>query len=160
MTIEYLRGRAGSLLVAGVLLAASSSLAFADEAAPMDAASAEAMAQRYAGEAQRYRALGGVGYKIGMVQRAEQQSARYAALAAELRSPTPPRSAEAQYWAGVVEQYRRMGGVAYKSGLFQRAQAELDRYEPRRASPAGEQAPLVERWRWGKPIERFLMMGR
>jgi len=81
------------------------------------------LAQRYAGEAQRYRAFGGVGYKTGMVQRAEQQSARYAALAAELRSPTPPRSAQAEYWAGVVEQYRRMGGVAYKSGLLQRAQA-------------------------------------
>lgn len=160
MTMRFVRGRAGSLLIAGALLVSSASLAFADEAAPTDAASAEAMVQRYACEAERYRALGGVGYKTGMVQRAAQESARYAALAAELRNPPLPRSPQAQYWAGVVEQYRRMGGVAYKSGLFQRAQAELDRYEPQLRSPPGEAGRLVEPWRWGKPIERFLMMGR
>lgn len=160
MTIESLRTRTASLLIVGALLVGSSSLVFAEEAPPTEAASAEAMAQHYAREAERYRALGGVGYKTGMVQRAEQESARYATLAAELRNPTPPRSPEAQYWAAVVEQYRRMGGVAYKSGLLQRAQAELDRYEPRRPSSPGEQTRLAEPWRWDKPIERFLMKGR
>lgn len=162
MTVEQVRIRAASLLVASALLIGSSSPAFAEDSPPVNAAAADALAQRYARQAERYRALGGVGYKTGMVQRAEQESARYAALAVELRNPTPPpppRSPQAQYWAAQVERYQRMGGVAYKTGLLQRAQAELEKYEPRRPSVPASQ-PLAEPWRWGKPVERFLMRGR
>ena len=160
MQIEKVPARVTWLLMVGAVLLGSSSLAVAEEAAPTDAASAEAMAQHYAREAERFRALGGVGYKTGLVQRAEHESARYAALAAEMRTPTPPRSPDAQYWARVVEHSRRMGGIAYKTGLLQRAQAEREKYEPSRPGSVGAQTPIAEPWRWGKAIERFLMMGR
>lgn len=128
---------------------------------PMTAESAEALARHHQEQAERYRALGGVGYKTGLVQRAEQDAAKYAALAAQLRapaSPPPARSPEAEYWAGQVERYKSMGGVAYKTGLVERAEAELRKHEPPRpeAAPAPRQFEGRWDWRWGKPIERFL----
>lgn len=93
---------------------------------------ADAMAQHYRDEAQRYRAMGGVAYKAGLVQRAEADAAKYAALAAELRGPVSvlPRSPEAERYAQLATQYRRFGGVAYKAGLVQWAEAQQRKYEP------------------------------
>src|SRR5256886_293457 len=63
---------------------------------------AEMMAQRYRNQVQRYRAMGGVAYKAGLVQRAEADATKYAALAVQLRTPTPvaaPRPPEAERYA-------------------------------------------------------------
>lgn len=103
-----------------------------DEAEMLTVESATAKAQYYSHQAETFRSLGGVGYKAGLVQRAEASAARYAALAADLQSSAveqPPRSPEAEHYARLAEQYRRMGGVAYKAGLVQGAEALQRRYE-------------------------------
>ena len=94
---------------------------------------ATAKAAYYRRQAERYRALGGVGYKAGLVQRAEANAARYAGLAAELGSPLieqSPRPPEAERFSRLAAQYRRLGAVAYKAGLVQWAEAEQRKYEP------------------------------
>jgi hypothetical protein len=149
------------LLVLGAFVALVPLATLSAASEVMTAAAADAAAQRYARDAQQYRALGGVGYKSGLVQRAEQEASKYAALAASLRAPVAPaprRSPEAQYWASMVERYKRMGGVGYKSGLVQRAEAELRKCEPE--PPSATPVKPVESWKWGKPIERFLMQHR
>ena len=103
---------------------------------------ADAMAQQYRDQAARFRAMGGVGYKSGLVQRAEADAARYAALAEELRAPVAAethRSPEAEHYAKLAEQYRKMGGTGYKSGLVQWAEAQLRKYE----APAVSEAPAT-----------------
>ena len=61
---SYLVVALGALLVG---LPATKALA----AEPTTASAAQAMAQKYRQEADNYRALGGVGYKTGLVQRAK-----------------------------------------------------------------------------------------
>jgi hypothetical protein len=73
-----------------------------------------------------------VGYKTGSVQRAEADAERYSILANQLAAPTaatPVRSSEAEHYAELAQQYRAMGGVAYKSGLVQWAEAQERKYE-------------------------------
>ena len=100
---------------------------------PTTADSAEAMAQQYREQAAHYWSLGGVGYKTGLVQRAEADAAKYAAVAERLRSAAvamPARSSEAEHYAQLAEQYRKMGGVGYKSGMVQRAEAQARAHVP------------------------------
>jgi hypothetical protein len=107
-------------------------------AEPATASEAQAMAQSYREQADHYRGLGGVGYKTGLVQRAEVDAARYAALAERLSAPalvTPARSPDAEHYAELAQQYRAMGGQAYKSGLVQGAEAQQ-----RKAEAAGAPA--------------------
>ena len=116
-------------------------------AEPTTSSEADAMAQQYRDQAARFRAMGGVGYKTGQVQRAEADAAKYAALAEQLRAPVAvqaPRSPEAERYAQLAEQYRRMGGAGYKSGLVQRAEAQKRKYEAASgAAPAAAQQPAV-----------------
>src|SRR5215468_1309716 len=72
-------------LAAGAMLIGTPAAALAAE--PTTAAEARAMAQASRDRAEQYRALGGVGYKTGLVQREEMSAARYTALADQL---TPP----------------------------------------------------------------------
>ena len=115
-----------SVLVLGALLIGlPATRALASE--PATAAEAQAMAEHAREQADHYRALGGVGYKTGSVQRAEADAAKYSVLADQLAAPTgvtPVRSAEAEHYAQLDQQYRAMGGVAYKSGLVQWAEAQ------------------------------------
>jgi hypothetical protein len=100
--------------------------------------SADAMAQHYRDQADHYRALGGVGYKTGLVQRADSDAAKYAALAEQLRAPeaAQPQSPEAAHYAELAARYRAMGGVGYKTGLVQWAEAQQQKHEAPTVSPA------------------------
>jgi hypothetical protein len=114
-------------------------------AEPTTAGEAEAAAQHSRDLAAQYRQLGGVGYKTGLVQRAESEASRFSALAEQLRAPAiiNERSTEAERFAQLAEQYRKLGGVGYKTGLVQWAEAQQ-----RRAEPAPVTAPLAP------PVER------
>ena len=101
------------------------------------------MAQQYREQADHYRALGGVGYKTGLVQRAEADAATYAALAERLAGPsvaTPVRSPDAVRYADLATRYRAMGGIAYKVGLVGWAEAQQQKYEVAPVTAAPEQA--------------------
>ena len=96
------------------------------------------MAQHYRDQAAHYRAVGGVGYKTGLVQRAEADAAKYDVLGEQLRAPVAaeqPRSPEAKHYAQLADQYRTMGGAGYKTGLVQWAEAQQHRHA---ATPATE----------------------
>ena len=126
-----------SVLALGALLVGLPAAARAAE--PTTAQEATSMAQHYQDQAAHYRALGGVGYKTGLVQRAEADAANYSALSDQLAAPavaTPVRSPEAEHYAELAAQYRAMGGVAYKAGLVQWAEAQQQKYEPAPATAA------------------------
>ena len=115
-----------SLLLGAVPLGAR---AFAQSAAaddPTSAAAADATAQQYRDEADWLKSLGGVGYKTGLVERAEANAAKYDADAAALRAPEapPPMTPEAEHYAKLADQYKAIGGAGYKTGLVQRAEAD------------------------------------
>jgi len=139
----------------------SSVAAPVESASPFDVTSpeaAEAMARHYRDEAQRYRAMGGFTYKAGLVQRAEADAAKYAALAAELRGPVSvalPRSPEAERYAQLAAQYRRFGGVAYKAGLVQWAEAQQRKYEPAVPADAVAMQQPNQSCRSTKPVVCF-----
>ena len=131
-----------SVLALGALLVGLPAAARAAE--PTTAQEATAIAQHYQDQATHYRALGGVGYKTGLVQRAEADAAKYSALADQLAAPavaTPVRSPEAEHYAELAAQYRAMGGSAYKAGLVQWAEAQQRKYEapPVTAAPSAPQ---------------------
>jgi len=124
-----------SVLVLGALLVGLPATA-ALAAESTTALEAHAAAQKYREQAEHYRAFGGVGYKSGLVQRAEADAARYSALADQLAAPkvaTLARSPEAEHYAKLAQQYRAMGGPAYK-GRVQWAEAQQRKYE---AAPDG-----------------------
>jgi hypothetical protein len=127
------------VVLGALLVGVPTSVAFAGEPEVTTAESAEVMAQHYREQADHYRSLGGVGWKTGLVQRADADAAKYTALAEQLRAPAagaPVRSAEAQHYADLAAQYRAMGGVGYKSGLVQSAEAQQAKYEaPATAAP-------------------------
>jgi hypothetical protein len=126
-----------SVFALGALLVGLPAAARAAE--PTTAQEAASMAQRYQDQAAHYRALGGVGYKTGLVQRAEADAAKYSALAEQLSGPavaTPVRSPEAQHYADLAARYRTMGGAAYKAGLVQWAEAQQQKYEAAQATAA------------------------
>ena len=134
-TISILSRVALGALLVGV----PTSVAFAGETEVTTAESSDAMAQHYRDQANRYRSLGGVGWKTGLVQRTDADAAKYAAMAERLRTPAvaaPVRSQEAQHYADLAARYRATGGVAYKSGLVQWAEAQQAKHEaPAAASP-------------------------
>jgi hypothetical protein len=116
-----------SSLVLGALPLGARALAAATSADdPTSAAAADETAAQYRAQAEQYKAMGGTGYKTGLVQRAEADAAKYQAQADAMRSPepAPPLSPAAQQDADLVAQYKGMGASGYKTGLVQRAQAE------------------------------------
>jgi len=146
----------------GLLLGLPATRALAAE--PTTASEAQAMAQHYREQADHDRALGGVGYKTGMVQRAEADAAKYSALAERLSGPpaaTPPRSPEAEHYAQLAQQYRAMGGPAYKSRMAQWAEAQQRKYEAA-ATPGTSVtvAPAPTCPRATKPAVRMLACSR
>ncbi len=135
-------------LVLGGLLVAGPAVARADADAPMSAQEADQAAQAAEQEAAQAKLQGGVGYKTGAVQRAEADATRYSSAATEMQSPAPVASPEAQHYAELAEQYKLMGGVGYKTGLVQRAEADERRAQaradqataqPTTSPPAGRQ---------------------
>jgi hypothetical protein len=132
-------GRLGGLVLGG-LLAVGPTMARADADAPMSAAEADQMAQAAEQQAAQAKELGGVGYKTGAVQRAEADATHYSCMAADMEAPAPVTSPEAQHYAQLADQYRLMGGVGYKTGLIQRAEADQRRAEERAAQEAAPPA--------------------
>jgi len=113
-----------SAFLTGALLALPLTAARADE--PMTAPDAEAAAQNAREQADHYRALGGVGYKAGLVQSSEAAAMRYDAKAEELA----PSAAFTQQEANIQSQeklqarYESVGAVTYKTGVEQQAAAK------------------------------------
>jgi hypothetical protein len=121
--------RLSALGLGGLLVALPATPARA--AAPATAAEAQAKADHYWQQADRYRSLGGVGYASGIVQRAEDDAARYDALAAAL-APSRTitiRSSEGERYGELAARYRALGGVGYKTGLVQWAEARQQHYQ-------------------------------
>jgi hypothetical protein len=114
------------LVLGGALLAGPVGVARAADQ-PTTPAQADELAQKAADQAAQYRELGGVGYKTGLVQREEAEANHYANMAEEMRAPPASvsvQSTEAQHDQALADQYKLMGGVAYKTGLVQRAEAD------------------------------------
>lgn len=157
-------GRLGGLLLGGFLLAGPARAAVADE--PATAADADAMAQAAEQQADQYRQLGGVAYKTGLVQRAEADATRYSSMAEEMSAPPVTiTSPEAEHYAKLAADYKQMGGIGYKTGLVQRAEADQRRAEEEAAAtttpaaqpPAGSVDPWAppcdESHPWDEPAE-------
>ena len=148
-----------SLVLGALLVGAHSTAAFAGESEVTTSEAADAMAQHYREQGQQYRAMGGVAWKTGLVQRADADAAKYAALAEQLRTPvatTPVQSPEAEHYAQLAGQYRAMGGVAYKTGLVQWAEAQQAKYESPTAAPA-ESQPTAATCGGTKPSVAFML---
>jgi hypothetical protein len=142
----------GALLVG---LPATAALA----AEPTNASDAQAMARHYRDQADQYRAMGGVGYKTGLVQRADADAAKYSALAEQLAVPavaTPARSPDAEHYAELAARYRAMGGAAYKTGLVQWAEAQQQKYEAPTVTAAPTTQPAYSTCAATKPAVRML----
>jgi len=164
--ISSLSWLASGAIAAGALLIGSPGRAAAAE--PTTAAQAQTMAQESAARAEQYKAMGGTGYKTGLVQREEADAARYRAQADQLAaqepnvtavvvtSPdgepaavgvvvtpaaTPVTSPEAEQAAEQAAHYRSMGGTGYKTGLVQSAEADQRRAEAAVQPPAAAPAP-------------------
>jgi hypothetical protein len=128
--------------------------------APLTADLAQAKAQDYARRAEDYvRWFGAAAYRGPFLRLAQENSAHYTALAHQLRGDLPPLSPEARHYLQRAEEYRRLGGAAYRLGLVQRAEAQASLYLPHAAPVAGDSA-LAQHLRWTKPIERFLAGSR
>ena len=130
MTTKYRSMVRLSVVALGAVLVGLPMAARAAE--PTSSSEADAMAQQFREQAAHYRAMGGVGYKTGLVQRADADAANYAALAEQLRAPAAlqaARSPESERFAQLAEQYRRMGGTGYKTGLVQWAEAQARKFE-------------------------------
>jgi hypothetical protein len=125
-------------LVLGGLLVAAPTLARADADAPMSAQQADKAAEAAEQQAAQAKELGGVGYKTGEVQRDEAAAARYSSTGTEAQAPAPVTSPEAQHYAELAEQYKQLGGVGYKTGLVQRAEADGRRAQERADQAAAQ----------------------
>ena len=137
------------LVWGGLLLLGPVGIARADE--PSTAQEAEASAQAAEQRAAEYREMGGVGYKTGLVQREEADASRYTDMAKQMSSTEPMfsvTSPEAEHYARLADQYKLMGGVGYKTGLVQRAEADQRRAQQEAAETA---APLQQLDPWAAP---------
>jgi hypothetical protein len=153
-------GRLGGLLLGGFLLLGPARAARADE--PSTPAEADAMAAAAAQQADQYRQLGGVAYKTGLVQRAEADANRYSSMADEMSAPpVTVTSPEADHYARLAEQCRQMGGVAYKTGLVQRAEADQRRAEEDARETATPPTEGPSDWidPWGSACEQSHVWG-
>jgi hypothetical protein len=152
-----------SVLALGALLGGLPATA-ALAAEPTTVPEAQAMAQHSREQADHYRALGGVGYKSGVVQRAEADTVKYSALAERLAEPTETpfvQSPEAEHYAQLAQQYRAMGGAAYKWGLVQGAEAQQRKYETSAMTTStATEAPIRVCATASKPVVRVLACAR
>jgi hypothetical protein len=113
-----------SAFVLGGVLALPLGGARANETEPINTDQARVAAQESRDLADHYRSLGGMGYKAGLVQRAEADARRYDALADQL-APTPAASdvaGQASREAKIEAHYHALGATTYKTGAEQRAE--------------------------------------
>jgi hypothetical protein len=88
MTKSRSMSRFSILVLAAPLVGLPAASALGGE--PTTADEARAAAQQKLKQASHYDALGGVGYKTGLVQRSEAEARRYSALADELAAKASP----------------------------------------------------------------------
>ena len=154
--------RLSVLALGALLLGLPATAALAAE--PTTASEAQAMAQHSREQADHYRALGGVGYKSGLIQRAEADALKYFALAERLAAPAETavvQSPEAERYAQLAQRYRAMGGPAYKWGLVQGAEAQQRRYETSgMTASTSTPAPIPVCATTSKPVVRMLACAR
>jgi len=129
---------------------------------------AQMKAEEYRNRAAQLRRMGAIGYKTGLIRDAEWKAARWdrearvaKAQRAEEQAQTAAPNPEAERYLRMAADFRRMGGVAYKTGLVDWAESQARKHgavtwaiavEPR-ASAAG----TIDRpWGWGKPVEVWL----
>jgi hypothetical protein len=123
-----------AMIVAGVALGAPTGMNA--QASDRAASSARAAAAQEQADAARDRAAklakaGGWAYKTGLVERAQRDAARYQAEAdeafAEAHSCPPPAAPSPAQAAALarLEELRRAGGWAYKTGAVARAEQEV-----------------------------------
>ncbi len=135
-----MRGVSG-LVLGGLLLAGPA--ARADE--PATPQEADAMAAAATERADQLSQLGGVAYKTGQVQRAEAEANHDATVADAMAAPpVTVSSPEAEHYARLAEDYKLMGGVGYKTGLVQRAEADQRKAQEKAESAAA--VPWVDPW--------------
>ena len=138
--------RLGGIALGGLLMGLpATTTAFAADAEPITAGEAQVKADDYREQADHYRAQGGVGYNTGKVQAAEANAAKYSALAEQLSAPpdaatTPPPSPEVEHYTELVADYRAQGGVTYKVGLLQWAEAQQRKAEAQQKAEAKQQS--------------------
>lgn len=127
----------------GLLVGLPATAALAADAEPITAGEAQAKADDYREQADHYRAQGGVGYNSGRVQSAEADAAKYSALAEQLAAPpdaaTPAPSPEVDHYTELVADYRAQGGVTYKVGLLQWAEAQQRKAEAQQKAETKQQ---------------------
>ncbi|HLK92501.1 MAG TPA: hypothetical protein VKZ18_21575 [Polyangia bacterium] len=116
----------------------------ADE--PATAQQAEAMSAAASQRADELSQLGGTAYKTGLVQQAQADASRYATMADAMEAPPPVTvsSPEAEHYGKLAEDYKLMGGVAYKTGLVQRAEADQRKAQEKADRAAA--VPWVDPW--------------
>ncbi len=130
-------------LMLGALLLAGPSARADEPSTPQEADAMSAAATQRADELSQ---LGGTAYKTGLVQQAQADASKYATMADAMESPPPVTvtSPEAEHYAKLAEDYKLMGGVAYKTGLVQRAEADQRKAEEKAAKDAA--VPWVDPW--------------
>jgi hypothetical protein len=103
---------------------------------------------------------GGWAYKTGAVDRATQEVARLQAAADRARASgdqraAAPVSAELVAAQARVQELRKAGGWAFKSGAVDRAEADVRALSKGREVMMGLYEPAQPTPNWGKPIERI-----
>ena len=115
--------------------------------------SAEVKAALWQKKAVEYRAMGGVAYRLGLVQRSEGMAAKFSGEAALLRARAAADPATLQAWDAeaaryqrLATEYRNLGGAAYRAGLVQAAEAQARKYELAPLPAGAAPARLYHQW--------------
>src|SRR5882724_10356091 len=157
-----------SVVFAGVMTVALAGKAMAGEPTPgaLQGNSGQVAALQAKVDVARARAAalaqrGGWAYKTGAVDRATWEVARLQAAADAGRASgdqraLAPVSAELAAAQARVEELRKAGGWAYKSGAVERAEADVRALGGPQPVMMGLNERVVPASNWGKPVERSL----
>jgi len=154
------------IVFAGVMMAALAGKAMAGEPTPgaVQGNSGQVAALQAKADVARARAAalarqGGWAYKSGAFDRATQEVARLqveadAARASGDQRAVAPVSAELVAAQARVQELRKAGGWAYKSGAVERAEADVRALSGPQPVMMGLNETVVPAWNWGKPVEQ------
>lgn len=155
------------IVFAGVMMAAVAGTAMAGEptAGALQGNDGQVAALEAKADVARTRAAalarqGGWAYKTGAFDRATQDAARLQSAADAARASgdqrtAAPVSAELAAAQARVQELRKAGGWAFKSGAVDRAEADVRALSGRREVMMGLYEPAQLAPNWGKPIERI-----
>lgn len=154
-----------SIVFAGVMMVALAGTAMAGEpTGALQGSSGQVAALQAKADVARARAAalarqGGWAYKTGSVERATQEVARLQAAADAARASgdqraAAPVSVELAAAQARVQELRKAGGWAYKSGAVARADADVRALSGPQPVMMGLNETVVPAWNWGKPVEQ------